>query len=292
MIGSIEAGGTKIICAIADESNVTDIIAELVVETRDPKSTMEAVVDFFLAHPVAALGIGAFGPVDIDTQSDTYGYILNTPKLAWKMFDFLGAIRVLEVPCFLTTDVNAAALGEQTAGAAKGTSNCVYVTVGTGVGGGVVLNHEVVPGKRHVEIGHVFVGKLPNDSFEGVCPYHGNCLEGLVSGPAIQKRTGVTGEALDSQHPVWETAAFYLAEACVNYTLSFVPEKIVLGGGVMHQHQLFPLIRSKFKELMGDYTVINQVDTFIVPSALNNRAGIIGGFVLANKILGGQHNDY
>ncbi|MGG5372636.1 ROK family protein [Enterococcus sp. AZ196] len=288
MLGAIEAGGTKIICAIADENNVTEIIDEEIIETGDPTRNVEAIIQFFTAHPVQAIGVGSFGPIDVDRHSETYGYITNTPKSGWKNFDFLGALKKLAVPIYWTTDVNAAAFGEMAYGAARQTKNSVYLTVGTGVGGGVILNNEILPGKKHLEIGHISIARRSGDSFEGVCPYHDDCLEGLVSGPAIYKRTGIKGTEIGPEAAVWDTVAYYLAESCVNYALSFAPEVIVLGGGVMHQKQLFPFIRNYYLQVMNEYMPVADLESFIVHSELNNRAGIIGGLALAKKVLGGE----
>lgn len=288
MIGAIEAGGTKIICGIAEENNVTEIIAEQIVKTGDPVNNIEQIIRFFPEHPVDAIGVGSFGPIDVDRDSKTYGYITNTPKTAWKNVDFLGALKDLESPIYWTTDVNAAAFGEMCYGAARRTNNSVYLTVGTGVGGGVILNKELLPGKKHLEIGHISVARKKGDHFKGVCPYHENCLEGLISGPAIYQRSGKNGEELNQEASVWDTVAYYLAESCVNYALSFAPERIVLGGGVMHQKHLFPLIHKYYAQLMNEYLPTKDIEQFIVPSKLNNRAGMIGGLALAKKILGGE----
>ncbi|MFV0558102.1 MAG: ROK family protein [Enterococcus sp.] len=288
MIGSIEAGGTKLICAVAQEGNVNEIIEQLTLPTTTPAENVPAMIAFFKKHSVNALGVGSFGPIDIDQDSPTYGWITNTPKLPWKQFDFLGAIHAeLAVPIFWTTDVNAAAFGELSFGAAKGLKNCVYLTVGTGIGGGVVLNGKVMEGKGHPEIGHLYINQKNDDPFQGVCPYHQNCLEGLASGPAIEKRTGQKAQKLTPADEVWQTTAYYLAQACVNYTLSFAPEKIILGGGVMKQAQLFPLIHQYYRELLNDYLPISNVEEFIVPCGLPDKSGILGGLALANTLVEG-----
>lgn len=286
MIGSIEAGGTKIVCAVSQEKDVSEIVEIYTFPTTTPRETMLQIIEFFRQYEIKAIGIGSFGPIDVDEFSPTFGYITNTPKLAWKKFDFLGTLRqAFDIPLFWTTDVNAAAYGELKYGAAIGLQNCIYLTVGTGIGGGVVLGGNVLQGKGHPEIGHIYVNQKQEDNFEGVCPYHKNCLEGLVSGPAIEKRVGVKGQSISPEHSVWNDVAYYLAQACVNYTLVYAPEKIIFGGGVMKQAQLFPLMRNYFKELMNGYIEIQDVDNYIVPCALPDKSGIIGGLALANTVL-------
>lgn len=285
MIGSIEAGGTKMVCAIADEKNISDIVEILTIPTTNPEENMPQIIEFFRKYHVLAIGIGSFGPIDVDKYSPTYGYITNTPKLAWKQFDFLGTLQqAIDVPMFFTTDVNTAAYGELQYGVAKGLTNCIYLTVGTGIGGGVVLGGSVMQGKGHPEVGHIYVNQKQEDAFEGVCPYHKNCLEGLVSGPAIEKRAGMKGKDIPSDHEVWKDVAYYLAQACVNYTLAYAPEKIIFGGGVMKQLHLFPLIRQYYQELMNDYIEVTDVDNYIVPCGLPDKSGIIGGLALANTL--------
>ncbi|MBC1521791.1 ROK family protein [Listeria aquatica] len=286
MLGAIEAGGTKIVCAVASKNSITQIVERISIPTGTPQETLPKIIAFFKNYEVEAIGIGSFGPIDVDPNSPTYGFITNTPKLAWKNFDFLGTMKqTFDVPYFWTTDVNAAAFGELKYGAATGNENCIYITVGTGIGGGVVLNGKVIEGKGHPEIGHIYINQLASDPFDGHCPYHKNCLEGLAAGPAIEARAGKPAQNIAADDPAWELEAHYLAEACVNYTLSFSPEKIIFGGGVMKQAHLFPLIRDKFTELLNNYLPIKQVDQYIVPCALQDNAGIVGCLALAEEAL-------
>ncbi len=286
MLGAIEAGGTKIVCAVAPKEALTQIAERISIPTGTPQETMPKIIAFFKNYQIEAIGIGSFGPIDVDPSSPTYGFITNTPKLAWKHFDFLGTMKkAFDVPYFWTTDVNAAAFGELKHGSAVGNENCIYITVGTGIGGGVVLNGKVIEGKGHPEIGHIYINQLVHDSFEGNCPYHKNCLEGLAAGPAIEARAGKPAQNLAAGDPAWKLEAHYLAEACVNYTLSFSPEKIIFGGGVMKQAHLFPLVREKFTELLNGYLLISQVDQYIVPCDLQDNAGIVGCLALAKETL-------
>lgn len=278
-IGAIEAGGTKFVCAVADESK--KIIAKTTLPTENPDKTFQNVRRFFNSHQVDALGIGCFGPVDLDKNSNTYGSILNTPKTKWKHYDVLGRLQQdLQVPIFIDTDVNAAALAEYQYGAGKDVDSCMYITVGTGIGAGFVQNGKTYIGKSHPEMGHILVNQHESDPFAGSCPYHGNCLEGLAAGPAIEKRYGKKGIELADNQDVWELEAYYLAQAIVNYFLILSPERVILGGGVMKQRQLYPLIRNKFKALLNDYLTVEDVDKFIVAPELDDEQGVRGAIEL------------
>ncbi|WAA12519.1 ROK family protein [Fervidibacillus halotolerans] len=287
-LGSIEAGGTKFVCAVGTESG--EIIDWITIPTKTPDETIPEVLAFFQKHEIEAMGIGSFGPIDVKKSSPTYGNILNTPKLPWKNYPFLEKIQEqLQVPTGFTTDVNAAALGEYAYGAAKHTDSCLYITVGTGIGAGAVINGELLEGFSHPEMGHIIIRRHPDDRFEGVCPYHKDCLEGMASGPAIEKRWGKKGIELSERKEVWELEAYYIAQALVQYIMILCPEKIIIGGGVSQQETIFPLVREKVKELLGGYftqpEVTEQIDDYIVPPGLENNAGIVGGLVLAKMAL-------
>lgn len=284
MYGAIEAGGTKFVCAVSDEAlNILECIS---IPTTKPSETMKDVFAFFDKHPVDAIGIGSFGPIDINKNSETYGYVTNTPKLAWKDYNFVGEMKKrYHVPIAWTTDVNAAAYGELKKGAAVGKDSCVYLTVGTGVGGGGVVNGQLLEGFGHPEMGHILVRQHPEDAYKGNCPSHGNCLEGLAAGPAIGDRMGKKAQYLSEDDSYWKIQAFYLAQAIVNYTLILSPEKIIFGGGVMKQKQLFPLIRESFKEQMNGYIPVPNLEEYIVPCALEDKAGVTGCLLLAEKEL-------
>lgn len=282
-LGALEAGGTKMVCAVGDENGkVSDRIS---LATKTPSETMPEMIEYFKKNQVEALGIGCFGPIDPDRASKTYGYITSTPKLAWQNYNIVGEFRKnLNVPMAFDTDVNASALGEAAFGAAKGLDCSMYMTVGTGVGVGIYMNGFLVHGMMHPEAGHILLQKHPQDGYSGKCPFHHNCLEGLAAGPAIEERWGKKAAELSEVTQVWELEAFYIAQALVNYTLTFSPRKIVLGGGVMHQEQLFPLIRERYRELLAGYVQtreLEDLDSYIVPSSLRDNQGIMGCLKLA-----------
>jgi len=287
LIGAIEAGGTKFVCSVLDEFNETK--DRCVIRTRGPEETLAEAADFFRKHPVDALGVGAFGPIDLNDRSETYGTIKNTPKTAWKDFPLLDELkRKLGVPVAVDTDVNAACLGEFRFGAGRDADSAMYITVGTGVGAGFVKDDQVFKGFTHPEMGHIKVSRMDGDSFEGVCPYHGDCLEGLVSGPAIEKRAGVKGADISADDPVWESVSHYIAQALVNYTLVLCPERIIIGGGVMKQSHLYPMIRKEFKRILNDYITIGNLESYITAPKLNDDQGVIGAAALAKDIVESQ----
>ena len=283
--GALEAGGTKMVMAVMDAEG--NPVAESTIPTRTPEETMPEMMAFFSAHPISALGIGGFGPLNLDSRSDRYGWIMETPKTAWRYYPLKPAFEEkLGVPVGIDTDVNAAALAEARLGAAKGKESCLYVTVGTGIGGGVIVHGKPVHGLMHPEIGHITVAPMPDDPMpEGVCPYHPHCLESLASGPSIQKRWGVSARELPEGHPAWELESAYLAQLCANALLTFSPEKIVLGGGVMQRKFLLPLIRRKTLKLLNGYIAHPAVEAgledYIVTPGLGTRSGITGAWLLA-----------
>jgi len=294
LYGGIEGGGTKFVCAVGTGSE--DMRAETRFPTTTPGETIARAVEFLRAQEqvhgkLAAVGIGSFGPVDLNPKSPTWGYITSTPKAGWAQANFAQAIReVLGVPVGFDTDVNAAALGEGTWGAAHGLDTYLYLTIGTGIGGGGVVSGQLIHGALHSEMGHM---SLPHDwksdPFPGSCPFHGDCLEGLATGPAMQKRWGARGETLPPDHPAWALEANYLALALVNLICVLSPQRIILGGGVMSQVQLFPMIRARVQELLNGYLqfpeVLENIDQYIVPPALGGRAGVLGSIALARQIV-------
>lgn len=282
MYGAIEAGGTKFVCAVSDEQ--LEIKERVSIPTTTPEETLKQVFDFFDKYTLNSIGIGSFGPIDVNKKSATYGYVTSTPKTAWKNFDFLGAVKQrYGVPVAWTTDVNAAAYGEYKKGSARGADSCLYLTIGTGIGGGAVVDGKVLSGFGHPEMGHLLVKMHPDDDFKGVCPYHGNCLEGIAAGPAIEERYGKKGTDLADDKKVWEIEAFYLAQALVNYTLILRPEKIILGGGVMKQTKLLSLIKQEFTKLMAGYVDTPSLDEYIVTPELEDNAGIMGCLLMASE---------
>lgn len=288
LYGGIEAGGTKFVCAVG--AGADDIRAEERFPTTTPDETIGRAIAFFREHlPLAAIGIASFGPVDPEPASPTFGYITSTPKPGWAQTDFAGAIgRALDVPVGLDTDVNGAALGEQRWGAAQGLDTFIYLTIGTGIGGGGMINGELMHGLIHPEMGHIRIPHdLDADPYGGHCPYHGDCLEGLAAGPALEERWGQPAETLPADHEAWDLEAHYLALALNNFICTLSPQRIVMGGGVMEQPRLFPLVRRKVQELLNGYVqapqVLDDVDAYIVPPGLGKRAGVLGAIALAER---------
>ena len=292
LYGGIEAGGTKIVCALG--SSPADVRAETRIPTTTPEETLGKIITFFQqqASPIAALGIGAFGPLSPDPAAPDYGFITTTPKPGWANVDVAGTIgRALGVPVGFDTDVNVAALGEARWGAAQGLTTFLYLTVGTGIGGGGLSNGRLMHGLLHPEMGHILLPHdRQSDPFPGICPYHGDCLEGMASGPAMRARWGEAAETLPVDHPAWALEAHYLALACVNFICTLSPQRIILGGGVMSQSQLFPLIRQETQSLLNGYVqspvILQHIDTYIVPPALGGRAGVLGALALAEQTAG------
>lgn len=277
-IGALEAGGTKMVCAVGDENG--QILERASIVTENPDKTMPEILEFFRQYTLDAIGIGTFGPVDLDRTSPTYGYITSTPKISWRNFNLLGSMkREFAVPIGLDTDVNASAIGEASYGITRGLDSSIYITVGTGIGVGVILDGKAVHGMQHPEAGHILLVRHPEDNYTGRCPYHPNCLEGLASGPAIEERFGVKAAELPGDSLAWEIESFYLAQALVDFTLVYSPKRIVLGGGVMHQKQLFPKIREKYKEMLNYYVdtpYVKDLNNYIVPYNLDDNQGIMG----------------
>lgn len=282
ILGALEAGGTKMMCAIGNENG--EIMEQVSIPTETPEITIPKLLDFFVGKGIEALGIGCFGPIDVNRDSATYGYITTTPKLAWQNFNIVGAFRdKLGVPVGFDTDVNGSALGEYTWGIAKGLHSCIYITIGTGIGVGAIVDGRLVHGMLHPEGGHILLHKLPHDTYEGFCPFHKNCMEGLAAGPAIEGRWGKKAVALADRTEVWEMEAEYIAQALVDYLMLFSPQRIILGGGVMHQTQLLPLIREKFHKLLNGYIKtkeLEDLDSYIVAQSLDDKQGIMGALKL------------
>lgn len=287
-IGAIEAGGTKFICGIGNEDGVIEDRVSF--PTEEPKRTIGNVIDYFKDKNVEAIGIGSFGPLNIDPLSPYYGYITTTPKPGWANYPFLGMLKKLfDVPFGWDTDVNAAAYGEAVWGAAQGLDNCVYYTVGTGIGVGVYSEGKLIHGLVHPEGGHMLTRRHPEDKFAGGCPFHGDCLEGMAAGPAIEARWGIKGSEIPSNHPAWEMEAFYIGQSVSNVILMLSPQKVILGGGVMHQKQLFPFIRDEVRKNLNGYVradeILENMATYIVPPGLGENAGLAGALALGLKAI-------
>jgi len=298
--GAVELGGTTIKVALA-RGCPTNVVEQRSFPTgQDPKVAMQVAVDFFKANPVTALAVGSFGPVDLNENSKTYGYITSTPKAGWADTDVLSPFRCLSVPLGFSTDVNTAAFGEISLGQhGDDVTSAVYVTVGTGIGCGVVVNGQVLTGLLHPEGGHIPVRRHPNDpadKFAGVCPYHGDCLEGLATANAIAARLGIDItelSALPDSHQVWEIEAHYLAQLCTSLTLLLSPHVIILGGGVLHRRSLFPLVRAATLKQLNGYIraerILAHTDKYIVQSRFdkegsNTSAGAVGTLAYAKHI--------
>lgn len=285
----IEAGGTKFVCAIA--SGPDDIRSRISIPTTDPYETMQKVYRFIQDADVAISGIGlaSFGPIDLNADSATYGYITSTPKLPWKHYNILGELKdALHLPVGVDTDVNAAALGERRWGAAQGLNSCMYMTVGTGIGVGAFCRGKTILGLSHPEMGHMLIPRQANDDFAGVCPYHHDCFEGLASGPAIKARWGVDS-ALDlpPEHEAWALEANYLGMALANYVLCFMPERIVIGGGVMRQQHLIQSVRQALVKYLASYVqctqILDDVEHYVVLPGLKENSGVLGAVALAKQ---------
>ena len=284
-LGALEAGGTKMVCAIGDESG--KIYEQVSIPTETPEITMPKLISYFEERKIEALGIGCFGPIDPDKKSETYGYITSTPKLAWADYNIVGTMeKSLMIPVGFDTDVNGSVLGEVTFGQAKGKKCVVYVTIGTGVGAGIYIEGKLLHGMLHPEAGHILLTQRQDDTYEGTCPYHKTCLEGLAAGPAIEARWGRKAVELKDDARVWDLEAYYIAQAIVNYILILSPQMIILGGGVMHQEQLFPKIRSYVKKMMNGYIKTKEMadlDHYIVPASLHDDQGIMGALELGRR---------
>jgi len=293
LYGGIEAGGTKWVCAIG--TGPDDIRAETRFPTTTPTETLSRAIEFFRAHDseqLAAIGVGSFGPVDLNPLSSSYGYITTTPKPGWANIDVVGTLqRELGRPIGFDTDVNVALLGEQQWGAARDCDVAVYITVGTGIGGGALVGGRVVHGLIHPEMGHIRLVRDPiRDPFPGICPYHGDCLEGLACGPAIKARWHASAEQLPADHPAWELEADYLGQAMATLLCILSPQRIIVGGGVMSQQHMFPRVRAATQRWLNGYLqhphILVHPEQLIVPPALGSRAGVLGAIALAMRVAG------
>lgn len=298
LLGGIEAGGTKFVCAVGRGPG--ELKAEARFPTTTPSETIARAVEFLRQaagdETLAAVGIGSFGPIDPDPRSATFGRITSTPKTGWADTDLAGSVaRALGVPVGFDTDVNAAALGEHRWGAARGLDTFVYLTVGTGIGGGAMAGGRLLHGLLHPEMGHLLIAARDDDDFPGICPFHGACLEGLASGPALEKRYGQRAETLPDDHPAWELEAHYLALGLANIVCVLSPQQIVLGGGVMARERLFPAIREKLRALLNGYVEAPAItldnDEFILPPGLGHRSGVLGAIALAERAAAAQEGE-
>lgn len=288
LYGGMEGGGTKFVCAVG--TGPDEIIAETRFPTTTPEETLDQAIAFFKKYRLAGIGLAPFGPLDLNPASPGYGSITATPKTGWSNADILGTFRKnFDLPMAFDLDVNAAAFGEFAwVPENQELESLVYFTVGTGIGAGILINGKVVHGLTHPEAGHV---PLPHDRqkdpFPGVCPFHGDCFEGLANGPAIAKRWGQPSQSLPGNHPAWELEATYIAHALTATIYLLSPQRIVLGGGVMEQSQLFPLIRKKVRENLNDYipsaVIKGNMEGYIIPPGLGKRSGMLGAMAMAKS---------
>lgn len=291
LFGAIEAGGTKFVCAVGSSANA--VAERITIPTTTPVETFSRVEEFFASisassGPISALGVAAFGPIHIDPASPDYGALMNTPKHGWSGASFTRALAGIAPAIKVDTDVNGAGLGELKYGAGEGLTSLAYVTVGTGIGAGVIADGRPLAGIGHYELGHI---RPPHDRtrdpYGGCCPFHGDCLEGLASGPAIAERWGAPAFDLPAGHPSTELEAEYLSHLALTLILGHMPERIVFGGGVMNTPGLIEALRVRTASLIGGYLQAEQFEgdlsTYIVPPALGDLAGITGAFELARE---------
>ena len=281
--GSIEAGGTKFVLAIADEH--FNIIKKCKFATTTPQETISKTIKYFKENRVSAIGLGSFGPIDLNLSSKTYGYITSTPKVGWKNINLVGQLKeALDIPIYFTTDVNASAYGEMKN---TGIKNLVYLTIGTGIGGGAIQNGYFIGGIGHSEMGHQRITRHRDDlTFEGICPFHGDCLEGVAAGPSLEARTGILGEKISSDDPIWDILSYYIAQAAINATLTLAPECIILGGGVMEKPNMISLIQKQFISMLNNYIDLPcSVEKYIrLPTVKENGSATLGNFYLAYSL--------
>jgi fructokinase len=294
LFGGIEGGGTKFVCAVG--TGPEDIRAETRFPTTTPVETLSRAISFFKQQskeigPLFAMGVVCFGPVDPDPTSPSFGTVLPTPKPGWSNADIVGPLHsALNLPVGFDTDVNGAALAEARWGAAQGCDPVLYITIGTGIGGGVLINGNLLHGLLHPEMGHIRIPHdVGTDPFPGVCPFHADCFEGLASGPALEKRWGQKAETLPVDHPAWDLEAHYIALALANFILTLSPQKIVVGGGVAQQTHMLSLVRKKTQTVLNGYVQspkVNQsIADYIVLPALGGSAGVLGAIALAKQVI-------
>lgn len=288
MYAGIELGGTKIDCVLGNQKG--EIISRTQFKTTTPKKTISLIHNFFsslqLEGDLKGVGIACFGPLDLNHNSQNFGSITETTKIAWSNYPILNEIAKIfpSIPIRINTDVNAGALAEYLWGNHGEINNLVYLTIGTGVGGGVIINGKLLHGDIHPEIGHMRIPHLSEDPYQGICVFHQDCFEGMASGPAIMNRWGKNPKELPEDHQAWEIEAYYIAMGITNLYFSLGIEKFILGGGVMKQPHLFSMVRDKFDKLVNKYGNANHsppVEEMIVPSSIKPSTGIAGAIALA-----------
>lgn len=294
LFGGIEGGGTKFVCAIGTDPD--HLFTETRIPTTSPEATMQGVIDFFKDHEskfgkLSTIGFACFGPLDPNPHSITYGHILPTPKPGWTNVNVVEVLhQTFNIPIAFDTDVNGAALGEWRCGAAQGLDTFLYLTIGTGIGGGAFVEGNLLHGLLHPEMGHIPVRHdFVSDPFKGVCPFHSDCFEGLASGVALEKRWGKRADALPESHPAWDLEADYIAQALMSYVMTLSPQRIIIGGGVGSVPHLLPKIQRRTRELINGYiqsaVIQKEIESYIVHPGLGNRSGVLGALVLAEQLL-------
>jgi len=291
LFGAVELGGTKTVAVLARD--VDNIATKKKFPTLNPKETVNDLEDFFksrseeIGEPIRAIGIGSFGPLDLNPESKTFGYITSTPKRGWEFFNLKDEIESrLDTKVYLDTDVNAAALGEYFTHPINHVKNMVYITIGTGIGAGLIVNGKIVHGLVHPEFGHMRIPhNTRSDPFPGVCPYHQDCFEGLASGPALKARWNLEPKKIPEDHMAWDLEAEYIGHALVNLICTISPELIVIGGGIMHHYSLYEKIRVKTKLLLNKYIrsryLEDRIQEYIIPPRLKENSGICGALSMA-----------
>lgn len=285
-VGSIEAGGTKFVLAVQDVES-GKVVAKDRIPTTTSAETLPKCIEFFKQHPVDALGIGTFGPIDINPNSETFGYILDTPKRGWSGTNFKGYFeKELQIPVAFTTDVNASCYGEYIARGSDNSKSYFYVTIGTGIGAGIVQAGKFVGLNNHPEIGHMLVKAYPGDDYEGKCPFHGNqCVEGMAAGPSLEGRTGIKGEDLPRDHQAFTYLAYYVAQLLYNVYMTARPDVMVVGGSVLNEADLTK-VRKFFDQFNNNYVATPDLDKLIVtPAVAENGSATLGDFEMAKALL-------
>lgn len=294
LYGALETKGRRMLCAIGNENG--QILERTAIPTTTPEETMPKIIEFFKpkleledseGEAMTALGVASFGPVDVRENSKTYGTILHTPKIAWRNFPLLKTLKeaLNNIPVGFDTDVNAALLAETTWGAARGLTDAAYVTIGTGIGMGAMSGGKLTHGMLHPEAGHIKMSIVDGDNYKGHCPSHGTCFEGMASGLAIAERWGKSPKELADNPEVWDLEAKYIAQALTAIVYILSPQKIILGGGIMRQAQLFPLVRKYVLENINEYIdtkELRNINSYICPASLTGNEGVIGALKLAD----------
>lgn len=286
LLGSVEAGGTKFVCAVGDSDY--RVKEKVNFPTTNPKDTIAATIKFFSKFDnLSSISIASFGPVELQKNNSEYGYITDTPKKGWAHTDFVGPMKkALNVPIYFTTDVNASAYGEYVMSQLSNEKidSLVYYTIGTGVGGGAIIDGNILQGIGHPEMGHTFVKRHPDDlNFKGICPFHGDCLEGLISGPTFDARLGKPGKDVPLSNHVWDIMAYYAAQAAIQQTLILRPDNIVFGGGVVSEEFLVK-VRREFRKLLNGYVHVPELTEYItMPRIKENGSATLGNFALAYR---------